>query len=87
MLNSESQLKKQVEKDKNSFCIPLILHGQGKNACTHEFMTDLLSEWARSAKNMEHFLSLVSPYGSEMLTLENFRLEDKMTTGMSFSQY
>ena len=37
----------------------------------------LLSERAQSAKNMEHFLSLVSPYGSEMLTLESFRFDDK----------
>ena len=37
----------------------------------------LLSDRTQSAKNMEHFLSLVSPYGSEMLTLESFRFEDK----------
>ena len=31
---------KQVQKDKNSFCIVLVLHGRGKNACTHQEFYD-----------------------------------------------
>ena len=46
------------------------------HAHIRNFMT-LLSEWAQSAKNMEHFFKLSGPHGSELLTLKGLRFEDK----------
>ena len=46
------------------------------HAHIRNFMT-LLSEWAQSAKNMEHFFKLSGPHGSELLTLKGLRFEDE----------